>query len=368
MQTEQRPVPILDLKPGYEALKGEILAAIERVCDSTAFIMGPDVAALESEVAAYLGVRHAIGVNSGTDALVIGMRAAGVQPGDEVITTPFSFFATAEAISVLGAEPVFVDVDENTYNIQTDVLTAAITPKTKAILPVHLYGHVADMDAILEIASRHGLKVVEDCAQSFGARDPHGRQSGTIGDVGAFSFFPSKTLGAFGDGGIIATNDDAVAGYARALRVHGSVKKYHNEFLGYNSRLDTMQAAILRVKLPHIDKWNAARRRVAARYNHLLSDAQSIRTPSVSEGDAFHQYTIQVPSRDDVKAKLAAQGISTMIYYPVPLDQLPIYAGRPVCPVSARLAKSVLSLPIWPEIDNETVELVARAVIAAVDA
>ncbi|GGO18967.1 DegT/DnrJ/EryC1/StrS family aminotransferase [Deinococcus humi] len=357
-------IPILDLKPEIDELRPEIMAAIGRVLDRTDFIMGEDVHLFEAEVAAYLGVKHAIGVNSGTDALVIALRALGIGPGDEVITTPFTFFATAESISMVGAKPVFVDIDPATLNLNPELIEAAITPATRAIMPVHLYGNPVDMTRVMEIAHKHGLKVVEDCAQSFGARW-QGTQTGTIGDFGAYSFFPSKNLGAYGDGGLLATNDDALADTARMLRVHGSRKKYHNETVGYNSRLDTMQAAILRVKLPHIEKWNAHRREVARQYNEGLKGIEGIVTPELTDGHAFHQYTVRVQSgrRDEVQQKLAAHGIGTMIYYPIPQDELPIYKGQyPVYEHSSLAAQEALSLPIGPGLDAATQQRVLKSV------
>ena len=357
-------IPILDLKPQYESLKKEIKAAIDRVLESGRFIMGEDVKLFEQEVAEYLGVKHAIAVNSGTDALVIGLKACSIGEGDEVITTPFSFFATAESISNVGAKPVFADIAVDSFNIDPEVIKSKITPQTKAILPVHLYGQPAAMNQIIEIAQTHDLKVIEDCAQSFGARY-NGKQTGSIGDVGAYSFFPSKNLGAYGDGGLIVTNNDRVAETARMLRVHGAKKKYHNEVLGYNSRLDTIQAAILRVKLKHIDSWNQARWQVAKTYNELLADIPDIITPQLLEGNVFHQYTIRITNgkRDEVKEYLATEGISTMIYYPVPQDKLPVYQGQyPENLVSDLLATQVLSLPIWPEIAKETIARVSQTI------
>ena len=379
----QTKIPILDLKPQYNSIKAEVHDAIDRVLESGAFIMGPDVKLFEEEVARYLGVKHAIGVNSGTDALVIGLRALGIGEGDEVITTPFSFFATAESISSVGAKPVFVDIDAASFNIDPKLIEAAITPKTKAIMPVHLYGRSANMTAIMEIAAKHGLKVVEDCAQSFGSRYMgdcngcadscadtvrdalKGKQTGTIGDVGAYSFFPSKNLGAYGDGGLIATNDDEIAELARMLRAHGARKKYHNEILGYNSRLDTIQAAILRVKLPYIDKWNEGRRRVARIYGELLGSVSGVITPEVVDGHVFHQYTIRVlgGKRDELAKALNDAGIGTMIYYPIPQDRLPVYLGQyPVLGVSESLTGQVLSLPIWPELDEKIQEQIVREI------
>jgi dTDP-4-amino-4,6-dideoxygalactose transaminase len=357
MITTQKNIPILDLKPQYNSIKAEIHAAIDRVLESGAFIMGPDVKLFEQEVAEYLGVKHAIGVNSGTDALVIGLRALGIGAGDEVITTPFSFFATAESISNVGAKPIFVDIDPNTFIIDVSQIESKITPRTKAIMPVHLYGRPANMGAISLIATKYNLKMIEDCAQSFGARYK-GKCTGSIGDVGAFSFFPSKNLGAYGDGGLVTTNDDRVAELARMLRAHGAQKKYHNEIIGYNSRLDTLQAAILRVKLPYIDNWNEGRRRVAQTYDRLLADIKGIVTPEIVDGHVFHQYTIRVLNgkRDAIAAKLKAEGISTMIYYPIPQDRLPIYQGLyPANAVSDRLSGETLSLPIWAEMELQLI-------------
>ncbi len=355
-------IPILDLKPEIESLWPAFQAAIERVVRSGRFIMGPEVVAFEQEIAAFLGVKHAIGVNSGTDALVIALKALGIGPGDEVITTPFTFFATAESISNVGATPVFVDVLPDSYNMDPAGLTAALTPRTRALMPVHLFGRAVDMDAVMAFADQHGLFVVEDCAQSIGSTW-EGKQTGTLGHIGAFSFFPSKNLGAFGDGGLLVTNDDALADTANILRKHGARKKYHNEVLGYNSRLDAIQAAILRVKLPHILVNNAGRRRVASRYNALLAEVPGVVTPEVTPGHIFHQYTVRIlhGKRDAVKAALAEAGISTMIYYPIPQDRLPIYDGQyPANPVSDQLSNEVLSLPIWPQCPDEVITHVAH--------
>ncbi len=380
-------IPILDLEPEVDALWDALNDAFRRVLRSGQFINGPEVEAFEREVAAYLGTAHAVGLNSGTDALVIGLRALGIGAGDEVITTPFSFFATAESISAVGATPVFADVDERTFNLDPDTVEPLITERTAAIMPVHLYGCPADLGAIMEIAERHGLAVVEDCAQSFGARFVdtaggdgtsalHGRMTGTVGAVGAYSFFPSKNLGAFGDAGLVATDDDGLAEHVRKLRAHGSLKKYHNEEVGYNSRLDAMQAAFLRVKLPHIEAQNAGRRRVAETYNRLLADVEGVVTPAVTPGHVFHQYTVRIldGQRDAVAAALDERGIATMVYYPVPQNRLPVYAdpsagsGQALdsrCPVSDRLAGEALSLPIWPQLDETTIAHVATALAAA---
>ena len=359
---ETPTIPVLDLSPEIDGLWDEVQAALLAVVRSGKFIMGPDVAAFEDEAAAFLGARHAVGVNSGTDALVIALRALGVGPGDEVITTPFSFFATAEAVSVVGATPVFVDIDLESLDLDPTQVEAAITPRTKVLLPVHLFGRACDMDALTAIADAHGLRILEDCAQSFGARIGD-RRTGTIGDVGAYSFFPSKNLGAFGDAGLIATDDDDLAEAARMLRVHGAKKKYHNETIGYNSRLDSLQAAVLRVKLPHVDRRNELRRAVAGRYNELLSGVPGVITPEIVDGHVFHQYTVRLldADRDAVQAAMREQGVGTMVYYPVPQDRLPAYAGHhPRNPVSDLAATQVLSLPIWPEMAPDVQARVVR--------
>jgi dTDP-4-amino-4,6-dideoxygalactose transaminase len=361
----QPHVPILDLSPEIGSLWDELNDAFQRVLRSGRFILGPEVQAFETEVADYLGSRHAVGVNSGTDALVIGLRALGIGPGDEVITSTFSFFATAESISAVGATPVFVDVSERSYNIDHAALDAAVTERTKAILPVHLYGLPADMDEIMNVARKHGLHVLEDCAQSFGARHS-GRHTGTIGAIGAYSFFPSKNLGAFGDGGLIVTDDSDLAETARMLRAHGAKRKYENEVLGYNSRLDELQAALLRVKLPHVDGWNQARRRAATAYSEALRGLEGVELPEVTDGHVFHQYTIRSTGlrRDDMAERLRTAGVGTMVYYPVPQHRLPVYAeaGVPDLPVAQRLADQVLSLPMGPSLTDAQVRHVATSV------
>ncbi len=379
-------VPPLDLKTQYASLQTEIQAAIGRVLASGQFILGPEVAQFEAEVASYLGVRHAIGVNSGTDALVISLRALGVGPGDEAITTPFSFFATAEAISLVGATPVFADVEMESFNIDPKEVARKITPRTKAIVPVHLFGRPAAMTQLLELARAHNLPIIEDAAQSFGARyQGHctgcygdlclanlregltGRHTGSLGTMAAFSFFPTKNFGAYGDGGLIATDDDRLAELASMLRVHGAKDRYQNEILGYNSRLDALQAAILRVKLPHVAAWNQRRIQIARTYNRLLADLPGLIVPEVYVGHVFHQYTLRATGgrRDALKSALAKAGIGSMVYYPVPQDRLPVYAGRhEPNPVSDTLASEVLSLPIWPEMSDETIALVAGEIRA----
>lgn len=367
--TTQAQIPILDLGPQVETLWDELNGAIQKVLRSTHFILGPEEKAFEEEVAKHLGVKHAIGCNSGTDALFIALRALNIGPGDEVITTPFTFFATAEAISHVGASPVFVDIEESSFNLDLDAVERAVTPRTRAIIPVHIFGRPVDMDRVNAIAKKHGLKVVEDCAQSFGARW-QGVQTGTMGDIGAYSFFPSKNLGACGDGGLIATHDDELAATARMLRVHGSRQKYYNETVGYNSRLDEIQAAILRVKLPHLERWNNSRREVARRYRALFAGNDRIVTPEVVDGHVFHQYTLRVKEvgRDALQARLAEQGIGTMVYYPVPCHQLKLYHGSHAgvsCPRAEAAAAEVISLPIWPEISGDTQAAVAEALISS---
>lgn len=360
-------IPVCDLQPEIEKHWDEFMEAFAGVLRSGRFIMGPNVRAFEEEAARYLGVKHAIGVNSCTDALVISLRALGIGPGDEVITTPFTFFATAEAISTVGATPVFVDIDPVTYNIDPNLIEDAITERTKAILPVHLYGQAADMDAIVDIARRYDLKVVEDVAQAMGGRYK-GRQLGTIGDVGAFSFFPTKPLGGFGDGGLIATNNDDVAEVARMLRTHGSRKKYYNEMFGYNSRLDEVQAAMLRIKLRHLDEANESRRAVAARYRELLADVPGIELPEEDTNSyhVYHQYTIRIRdcNRDEVQHNLKKQGVGTMVYYPLPLHQLPVYRdAKTRLPHAELAAMQVLSLPMWPELDEESQRSIVHALL-----
>ncbi|ELR99627.1 DegT/DnrJ/EryC1/StrS aminotransferase family protein [Gloeocapsa sp. PCC 73106] len=355
-------IPILDLRQQYQQIKSELDQAIASVLESGQFILGPEVQKFEAEVAEYLGIKYAVGVNSGTDALMIGMRALGIGVGDEVITTPFSFVATAESISNIGAKPVFVDVEAETFNLNPQAIKAQITPQTKAIMPVHLYGRPVAMDHIRAIAREYHLQIIEDCAQSFGARA--GQYTGTFGDVGAFSFFPTKNLGAYGDGGLIVTNNPDVAELASMLRVHGSKYRYQNEILGYNSRLDSLQASILRVKLPYVKHWNEQRYQVAKRYNQLLQNIPDLITPELCEGHVFHQYTIRITNgkRDQFQKHLEAKGVSSMVYYPIPQNRLPIYAGQyPDYPVSDLLATQVLSLPIWPEITPETQEIIALA-------
>ena len=359
-------VPLLDLNRQYAKLKPELDAAVINVLTHAKFILGPEVKELEEKIAALCTVKHAVGVASGTDALLLAMRAAGVGPGDEVITTDFSFFATAGVIHRLGAKPVFVDIEADTYNIDPNLIEAAITSKTKAIMPVHLFGQVADMDPIMGIAKKHGLKVVEDAAQAIGAEYKE-RKAGSIGDFGCFSFFPSKNLGAGGDGGIVVTNNEDDYELVRILRVHGSKPKYYHKIVGYNSRLATMQAAIILVKLPHLQAWSEKRIEHAKKYDIAFEGLTSLKRPTVKDYTTFHiynQYTIAVPNRDEVQAKLLEAGIGCVIYYPVPFHKQECFAylgHKPSeFPVSDQASAQVLSLPIYPELtDEEQEEVIA---------
>lgn len=359
-------IPVLDLRPDIDAHWDEYNAAIQNVLKTTAFIQGPDVKQFEEEVSSYLGVKHSVGLNSGTDALLLGLRAMGVGPGDEVITTAFTFFATAETISMLGAKPVFVDIEPDTFNIDCAKIESAITAKTKAIVPVHLYGHAADMDKIQSIAKKHNLKVLEDVAQAFSGKYK-GKQLGTIGDAGAYSFFPSKNLGAFGDGGLLSSDNTDLAGTVKMLSVHGARKKYFNEEIGYNSRLDTIQAAILRVKLKYIDKATEGRRRVAKMYKEALSGVTGIVTPTEKDYafHSYHQYTIRVLNgqRDSLQKKLDELGVQTMIYYPIPQHKLKVYEHLNLSfPEAEKAAGESLSIPIWPEMESDVVAKVAETI------
>jgi dTDP-4-amino-4,6-dideoxygalactose transaminase len=360
---------MLDLGPELALLEDDLDAAWRGVLKSGRFINGPNVAGFEAEVAEYLGARFAVGVNSGTDALVIGLRSLGIGPGDEVITSPFTFFATAEAVSVIGATPVFVDIDPASFNIDPSAIEAAVSDRTRAIIPVHLFGQAAAMDDILGIARRNELQVLEDVAQAFGA-ELSGRKLGTLGNVGAFSFFPSKNLGAYGDGGLIVTDDEEVARTARMLRAHGGQNKYANEMIGYNSRLDELQAAILRVKLRVLPTFNEGRRRVAARYDGMLGAHSGMVTPPVVAGDhVYHQYTVRIldGQRDRVQRELHERGIASAVYYPTPLHRLPVYAAaQESFPVAEKAAEEVLSLPIWPQLDEATQDRVCEAIARAV--
>ncbi len=351
-------VPLLDLKLQYLSLKDEINDAITKVLDHCGFVLGPEVKQLEAELAEYCNVKHAIGVASGTDALLIALRRLGVGYSDEVITTGFSFFATAGVISRLGATPVFCDIDEKTFNIDPKLIERKITSKTKAIMPVHLFGQVAEMDTINAIAKLHDIAVVEDAAQAIGSKY-HGRLAGSLGDLAGFSFYPSKNLGAYGDGGFIATNSDESNDMVRMLRVHGAKPKYHNHYVGYNSRLDTIQAAILLVKLKYLNQWHEKRRAKAKTYNSELKNVKSITLPYCEEYNyhIYNQYTIIAEKRDKLRDFLKEKGIGFDIYYPVPLHFQECYKDlgykKGDLPVAERLADMVISLPAFPELSED---------------
>jgi len=364
-------VPLLDLKEQNQTLRPEIEAALARVLDSNGFILGPEVSALEKELADYCGVKHAIGCASGSDALLLALMAFDVGPGDEVITTPYSFFATVSSITRLGAKPVFVDIDPQTYNLDISQVEAKITSKTKAIEPVHLYGQSSDMAALTEIAERHGIPVVEDAAQAIGAEE-HGKRVGSIGEIGCFSFYPSKNLGGMGDGGFLTTNDDTLADKLLALRVHGSHQKYYHEWVGLNSRLDGFQGAVLRVKLPHLDKWTERRQENSAAYRRMFTDAgltEEVILPLERENvrHIYNQFVVRVPGkRDELKEFLAANDIGTDVYYPVSLhlQQCFAYLGHREgdLPESEKASRETLALPIFPELKNEQIEYVVNKI------
>jgi dTDP-4-amino-4,6-dideoxygalactose transaminase len=395
----KRTVPLLDLKAQYGAIRDEIMPALEEVLESQHFILGPKVSRLEKEVAAYCKCQHAVGVSSGSDALLICLMAEEIGPGDEVITTPYTFFATAGVISRAGATPVFVDIEADTYNMAPNLIERSITPRTRAIIPVHLYGQCANMDPILEIANRYGLVVIEDAAQAIGAEYVSSAKdsgfkvcrAGSMGHYGCFSFFPSKNLGGFGDGGMVVTSDLDRAQRLRILRVHGSQPKYYHELVGGNFRLDAIQAAVLSVKLRHLDGWTAKRQENAAWYGRALKSSGLVEKGLVglpkavwkeavekdrlpdTESKAlachyhiYNQFVISTSSRDDLRAHLTARGIGTEIYYPVPLHLQRCFASLGYCagafPVSEEAAKKTLALPIYPELTSEQKESVVAAI------
>ncbi len=358
-------IPMVDLKGQYQDLKAEIEPAMMAALEACQYILGPNVQAFEKEAAEYLGVKHCIGVASGTDALHLALMAAGIGEGDEVITTPFTFIATAEAISYVGATPVFVDIDPQTFNMDLSKIEAAITDKTKAVIPVHLFGQPVDMPALVEICKKHDLKIVEDCAQSFGAHI-NGKQTGGFGDLGSFSFFPSKNLGCYGDGGLISTNSDELAEHVKVLRNHGMTKRYHHTELGFNSRLDELQAVILRIKLKHIDDYNTNRRRVDEEYKKNMADTDVLMPFDNGTGHhVYHQYTCLHPKRDAIMQKLQDAGIACAIYYPIPLHQQDVY--KDVCqgqvlPVTEDVTAKCFSLPVYPELEAEKIKLICDTI------
>jgi len=358
-------IPLVDLQAQYRTIKPEIDAAIQQVIDTTDFILGHAVGEFEAAFAGYCQAAFAIGLNSGTDALCLALRAVGVAPGDEVITTPHTFIATAEAITMCGAVPVFVDIDPVTYNIDPALVEDAVTSKTKALLPVHLYGQPADMDPLLEIARRHNLRVIEDAAQAHGAAYK-GRRVGTLGDAACFSFYPGKNLGAYGDAGAVTTNDPQIAQEIRLLRNHGRAAKYEHDRVGFNNRMDGIQGAVLNVKLKHLDTWNEKRTKIAAMYTELLGDG--IETPAVPDwaDPSWHLYVIRVEQRDRLFERLREMGIGVGIHYPIPLHLQPAYTDLGYkegdFPHAEAAAKSILSLPMYPELSVSQIETVVEAV------
>ncbi|MCD6249483.1 MAG: DegT/DnrJ/EryC1/StrS family aminotransferase [candidate division Zixibacteria bacterium] len=365
-------VPLLDIHRQYVELKPQMDKAVLDVLEHGRFILGPEVTQLEQQVAELCGVQHGLGVASGTDALLIALRGAGVEPGDEIITSDFSFFASAGIISRLGARPAFVDIEPETYNIDPNLIEAAITPKTKAIIPVHLFGQVADMDPIMEIAHRHNLKVVEDAAQAIGA-EYKGRPAGSIGDFGCFSFYPSKNLGGGGDGGMIVTNNDTSDKFCRSLRVHGESPKYFYHTIGYNSRLHTLQAAMLLVKLPHLRQWSEKRIEHAAIYEQAFAGLSDIVTPMVKDYTTFHiynQYTLASPRREQILTALKEEKIGHCIYYPLPFHRQVCFADLGYqandFPVSNQAADQVFSIPVYPEMSSEEQQKVIDTITRAV--
>ena len=366
-------VPLLDLQAQYAPIRDEILSALTRVCDSQRFILGPEVDALERDLVSQLEAGDAIAVSSGTDALLAAMMALGIGPGDDVLTTTYSFFATAGCISRLGATPRLVDIDPVSYNLAPEAVRAAITPQTRAIIVVHLYGQCADMDPVLADAREAGIPVIEDAAQAIGARY-HGRQAGSMGAIGCFSFFPSKNLGAFGDGGLVTTGDDALAREVRLLRNHGAEPKYIHQRIGGNFRLDALQAAVLRVKLPHLARWSEMRRANAAAYAELIDDAGlagRVGLPVEVPGHThiYNQFIVRVPDRDRVRAVLTEHGIGTEIYYPVPFHLQPCFAdlgyARGDFPHAERAADETLALPIYGELTRDQQASVVSALAAS---
>ena len=365
------PVPFLNLKAQHQALKAEILAAVSEVLDSTAFAGGPCVAKFEEEFAAYCTTKYAVGVGNGTDALWFALLALGVGPGDEVITVANTFIATAEAISYCGAKPVFVDIDEATYNMDPALLEGTITPKTKGIIPVHLYGQMADMDPIMEIARKHNLFVIEDASQAHGA-EYKGRRAGTIGHVGCFSFYPGKNLGACGEAGACVTNDEALRARMAMFREHGQAKKYYHDEIGWNGRMDGIQGAILSIKLKHLEDWTEARRRHAESYNKAFATVHGVLTPreATYARHVYHLYVLRVKDRDSVLKSLAERGINCGIHYPLPLHLQNAYKhlglGKGSFPVAERCAEEIISLPMFPELTAEDVALVVAEMTAQV--
>lgn len=368
LTTASAPIPLLDLKAQYAEIREEVRAAIDAVCESQHFIGGPEVAACEAEVAAYCGCRYAVGASSGTDALLCGMMALGIGPGDEVIVPGFTFFATAGGVARLGAKPVFVDIDPVTYNVGAAQIEPALTERTRLIIPVHLFGQCAEMGPILELAASRSIPVMEDAAQAIGASH-HGKRACSMGRLGTLSFFPSKNLGGFGDGGMILTNDEALADRCRIMRNHGASPKYYHRCVGGNFRLDAIQAAVVRVKLRHLDAWSKRRAENARRYDALFSGS-IVKTPKIAPGNVsiYNQYVLAVPRRDALREHLKARGIGTEVYYPLPLHLQNCFAdlgGSPGdLPHCERAAREVLALPIYPELTEADQNRIAQAVLS----
>ncbi|MDD3643038.1 MAG: DegT/DnrJ/EryC1/StrS family aminotransferase [Candidatus Krumholzibacteria bacterium] len=360
-------IPLLDLAAQYRTIKGEIREAVEEVFESQRFILGPRVAELEERIAAYCGVSRAVGTASGSDAILLALSALGIGPGDEVITTPYSFFSTVSSVTRLGARPVFADIDPRTFNIDPARVAGSIGPRTKAILVVHLYGQTAEMDPILDAAASRGIPVIEDACQAIGARC-RGRAAGSMGLAGCFSFFPSKNLGGAGDGGMVVTGDDSLADRIRVLREHGARRRYYHDEVGINSRLDAIQAAVLLVKLRRLDEWSEGRRRNAARYDELLGAAEGVVTPAALPHNRhiYNQYVIRAARRDDLKEHLQGAGIGCEVYYPVPLHLqacLSFLGGKEGdCPEAERAASETLALPVYPELTAAMQDEVAGAI------
>jgi dTDP-4-amino-4,6-dideoxygalactose transaminase len=357
-------IPLVDLKAQFDPLKDQIFIQWENILSSMRLFLGPNVQAFEKEFAAYCGTQYAIGVSDGTSAIQLALRALDIGPGDEVITVSHTFIATAEAILLTGASPVFVDIDPNAYTIDAQLVEAAISPRTRAILPVHLYGQCADMDTLMDIANRHHLAVIEDACQAHGATYK-GRRTGSLGTIGCFSFYFSKNLGAYGEGGMLTTNDPYLASQVKKMRDHGSEVRYHHEILGWNSRLDEMQAAVLRVKLPHLDHWNERRRQLAGIYNKELGE-MGITVPIEAPYNhhVYHLYVVRVPQRDNLRSSLSEEGIGTGIHYPIPIHlQKPFEQfSHNHLPVTESVVKEIVSLPMYPELKNEQVMRVCEAV------
>jgi len=358
-------IRFVDLKAQYRSIENEVKEGIDYVIQNTDFILGKSVQEFESEFAEFLGIKHAIGVGNGTDALILALLGLGVKSGDEVITAANTFIATVNAISLSGAKPVLVDMSPDTYNIDADKIEKVITPKTKVLIPVHLYGQACDMTKIMDIAHKHNLHIVEDACQAHGCTFDS-KRVGTFGDYGCFSFYPGKNLGGYGDGGMVVTNDDSLAEQIRLLRNVGQKKKSYHKIIGYNSRLDSIQSAVLRVKLKYIDKWNTQRRDNADRYTQLLKDIPEVRTPFRKFDHVYHLYVIQTPLRDKLRGHLKNKGIETGIHYPIPIHLQEAYTGLGYklgdFPETERYSKAILSLPMYPELTDEEISLVVNEI------